>query len=183
MHDSILLQQSANHSVSEIFAGLALIISIVSLVTSVYLVHYSKKIEIVLKKFDQLCYRNVQKILSNLDSIVDAGFNNPIGPNKSVITDIFVDLQTFLVNLKGSVYSDIDLGELIVTIEGFTDKVYNNNYIFIGDIKGDYYSTKLKIFSLLYSHAIKKEISIRWIIIRPFKWTRNELRRIYKILR
>lgn len=145
---------------SNLIAIIAIIISVLSLISSIYLIYLTKRLEILYQEFESLCIKNVENIFSGLDNIFDQNELSLASDHRSHITTIMTELQGFLISLRDSVYSKIDVQSLIDIMELFTEKIYEGNNAKLVEFKGDYYSTKLKIYNSLYNHAIEKEIGM-----------------------
>ena len=69
-----------------------------------------------------------------------------------------VELQLFLIALRDTTYSKINVDHFIKIIEEFTEKIYKADGSTILNYKGDYYATKLNIYRSLYQYSLEKEV-------------------------
>jgi hypothetical protein len=160
MHNCCPLSYASGLTSSDYIAILAIIVSVASLLFSVYFIYLTKRVEILYQEFENLCIKNVEKILSGLDKIFDENESDKSNDYRSQITYSMLELQGFLVTLKESIYNKIDVKYFITLIEEFTEKIYGSTDATLLDFKGDYYSTKLKIYNALYKYAVEKELRI-----------------------
>lgn len=139
-------------SASNIFALCAIFISIVSIFISYRTIFKSKILDLKFHKFENLCLKNINSILKVTDDIFNTKHQDLIDQHRQTITDTITELQTFLVSLRKTTYSDIDMNELISITEIFTDKTYTNNDKVLNN-KSDYLIMKLTINKELYKYA------------------------------
>ena len=158
MHNCLQLIDNSGFSASDYIAVAAIILSLASLLFSMYLIYLTKRMEILYQEYESLCIKNVDNILSGLDKLFDENELENVVAYRNQITNSMVELQGFLVILRNTIYSKIDVQHFIELIEEFTGKIYNANEANLLTFKGDYYSTKLKIYNDLYSYALEKEL-------------------------
>lgn len=160
MHNCIPFSNNSGLASSDYIAIIAIIVSLASLIFSIYLIYLTKRMEILYQEFETLCLKNVENILAGLDKIFDENELKKTDDYRVQITNSMVELQGFLISLRDSVYGKIDVRHLIGITEEFTEKIYDSNNATLLDFKGDYYSTKLKIYNALYNYALEKELRI-----------------------
>ena len=138
---------------------IALIISATSIVCTLYFIYLSKRVEILNSRFQKFCITSLDELFKSLDNQMNE--NELIKNIRSKITDALVEVQLFVTVLQ-SIYPNINTSELILDIEKFTEKIYNDDKseMKLSTVKGDYYSMKLTIYSKLYDFALKKELSL-----------------------
>lgn len=158
MHNCHQIIDNSGFSGSDYIAIIAIIISLASLFFSIYLIWLTKKMEILYQEYESLCIKNVDNILSGLDKLFkDRELENVVA-YRNQITNSMVELQGFLVILRNTIYNKINVKHFIKIIEDFTNKVYGTNDATLLEFKGDYYSTKLKIYNDLYQYALEQEL-------------------------
>jgi hypothetical protein len=165
-------------SSSDIFALIAIFISLLSLIFTYLSIYLSKHLEIRYQEFERLCLLNTELIIGGIDEVFSKNEHDVAKIHREKITNTLVELQLFMVNLKISKYDRIDLNRIIKIIENFTDNIYNGDDLEILNFKGAYYSLKIEIYAALYEYAVKKEL--RWhFIVRKFNTLNifNKLRR------
>jgi len=160
MHNCIPFTNESGLSASDVIAITAIIVSLTSLLFSIYLIYLTKRMEILYQEFETLCIKNVENILSGLDKIFDENELNKTDEFRVQITSSMLELQVFLVSLKDSVYEKINVPHFISLIEDFTEKIYDAKEATLLEFKGAYFSTKLKIYNDLYTYALEKELRI-----------------------
>lgn len=150
---------------SDTLSIIALVISILSLFLGLVSIYLTKRIEIVYEKFNKLCLSNVERILSNLDRIFEERSEEQMEHFRQPVTDTLVELQLFLVELKG-IYPRIDLNSVDTISSKFSDTIYLDiGKLKVSNFKSNYFSAKLSILNKLYEFAIRKEL-ISWLGLR-----------------
>lgn len=150
-------QTSEAFDASNLISIVAIIVSIFAIIIAFKTIRASKRLEVKYKEFEKLCLENVEKIFGDLDAIF-VGNNANSNINKMTVTSVSTEFQIFIISLKLSVYSKIDIQFLITRIEKFTESIYKDNNPSPSSFIGEYYSLKLDIYNYLYTHAISKEI-------------------------
>lgn len=160
--DKVLLEAEKNNSffsASNIFSFILALISIFAIYVAYISIFKSKILDIKFQKFNTLCLQNIEKILSPIDDIFQ-NFSSDLMQNyRTDITNSMVELQLFLISVKNSLYSDVEISELVILIEEFSDSVYLNASS-VQDSREKYFATKLKLFQLLYKYASLNEFKI-----------------------
>jgi len=147
-----------NHTSFSWVPIIAIVISILSIICSLYFIYLSKRIEIINTKFQKFCISNLEEIFKSTDQKLA---NNVIMLDifKKEATDLFVEVQLYITMLT-KIYPKIDIREIIRNIEEYTDQLYKKSDLESIEIRSGYISLKLKIFSLLYDYALAKELSL-----------------------
>jgi hypothetical protein len=158
MHNCHQIINNQGLSGSDYIAIIAIIVSLTSLFFSIYLIWLTKKMEILYQEYESLCIKNVESILSGLDNLFKEKELENVVAYRNQITNSMLELQGFLVILRNSIYNKIDVQHFVEIIEDFTNKVYGTNDASLLEFKGDYYSTKLKIYNDLYNYALEQEL-------------------------
>ncbi len=100
--------------------------------------------------------------MDDLFKTLDSKFNEPFAsPNdmKKTATDLFTEIQLYIVALK-NVYPKIDIDAITRETEVFTDYVYQGDDHSLDELKRNYNTAKLKVYSHLYEFALKNELSL-----------------------
>lgn len=151
---------------SDIISIIAVLISLFSLLFTYLSIYLAKHLEIRYQEFERLCLQNTEHIMSGIDKIFSENEQDLSKKHREGITNILVELQLFLVNLKKSKYNKIELKKIINIIEVFTDAIYKGDELQILNFKGAYFSTKIEIYAALYEYAVKKELRWHFISIK-----------------
>lgn len=143
-------------SLSNITAFGALIISLFTIYFSFRIIYRTKQLDIKNQKFDNLCIKNIDSILSHTDELFEVHALSLIHNHRQDITSTLVDLQLLVVSIRDTLYPNLDIPELISIIETFSDEIYNTNSTILS-YKGLYLRTKLNIYNELYGYASLNE--------------------------
>ena len=150
-------QTSEAFGTSDLISIAAIFVSLFAIIIAFKTIRASKKLDVKYKEFEKLCLENVEKIFSELDTVF-SGNNANSSIDKMIVTSVSTEFQIFIISLKKSVYSKIDINFLIDRIERFSESIYKYNNPSPSSFIGEYYSLKLDVYNYLYKHAISEEI-------------------------
>ncbi len=143
---------------------IALSVSLIAVFFSVRIVYITKKLEIKLRQYDDLCLNPIQSNFASIDRIFSQSENDLVKSHLRLIQSTILDFQLYVSELS-KIYRKIDTPELIKITEVFSDILYMNEKNKLSIHKTDYYQFKLSLYNKLYKYIITKEIRII-----PFKW-------------
>jgi hypothetical protein len=147
---------NANGSTSDFISYLALAISILSIVTTIFVVYLAKRVEIKVNKFNRLCLEPLESSFNSIFEHFDSYRNDSIHKHLKELFNACSDLTSQLVAIK-SIYPKLDTAILQDRFSEFTDKAYANQSELFYTLQSDFLRVKIQILSEVYNYALEKE--------------------------
>lgn len=144
-------------SSSSVLPIISILISLFSLFAAVYFIYLTKRMEIINSKFQKLCISNIDDFFQSFDEKIKNN-STPLDFKKES-TNFSSDLQMFIISLK-NIYPEINISEICIIIEEYSDYIYSLKNFDNNDIKSKYLSMKLLVFEKLYNYALRNEMSL-----------------------
>jgi hypothetical protein len=145
-------------------SSLPLILAIGAIIVSFSVVYYSKRRELELRVFEELCASQLADSLDELGYLISSKGNNHISNHLGDLSSILNHLLLKLIAIRG-VYETININDIQEKCHSFMDGASTNQAANLSSLIGEFYILKADLTASIFKYAMSDIFSFRKNVI------------------